>query len=64
MKGAILKDLGHHEEALIALSQALELDPNNPDLYEDLGDVLDWLGRDEEADQAFSSARELNWTDR
>jgi serine/threonine protein kinase/Flp pilus assembly protein TadD len=54
--GYLNQRTGAYEEALRALNRAIELDPDNVEAYQHLGQVYDLLGRTEEAEQAFRSA--------
>lgn len=52
--------LGHFEESLRLLKQALELDPLNPGAHMNHGWVLLWTGRLTEARDAFHRVQELS----
>ena len=51
---------GKIEEALTHYTEALELDPQSPELHTDFGLVLVQQGRLEEAAEHFSEALKLN----
>jgi tetratricopeptide (TPR) repeat protein len=55
-----LARLDCHEEAVAALSQAIELEPENVDSYGKRGSSLQELGRHDEALASFERARELD----
>ena len=48
-----------HEEAITSYNQALELNPNYPEVHYNIGIVLDELGRYEEAIKSYNSAIKL-----
>ena len=54
--GYLLQRTGDYEAALRPLRRATELDPNNVEAYQHLGQVYDLLGRSAEAEQALRSA--------
>ena len=51
--------LGNYEQAIQAYEQAAELSPDHPTTLLNLGDSLQAMGRDEEAEQAFRRALSL-----
>lgn len=59
-EGSALYDLKHYEEALTAYDQAIHLNPNNADAYNNKGYILDVLERHEEALAAYEQAILLN----
>ena len=63
-KGSVLYNLGKYDEALVALEEAISLDPKDATARNNKGFALKALGRNTEADAAFARANELegNWT--
>ena len=59
-KGAAYMAAGFYKKALLCFTLAADANPNEPNLWNDRGIVLDILGRYEEALQAFDTAIELN----
>jgi len=55
-------NLGRDEEALAALEEAIDLDPENGYTWYLKGDLLQNLGREDEARAAFARAEELGFT--
>jgi len=58
-KGDILKKIGRYEEAIKAYDKAIEIYPNNSYALESKGLALEALGRNSEANAAFSEAKML-----
>jgi tetratricopeptide (TPR) repeat protein len=54
--GTILSNLGRHEEALVCYLRAIEIEPENPDLWNNRGSALHQLGRYQEAQESYSWA--------
>ena len=52
--------LGKNEEALANYKKAIELDPNNPSLFTNMGVVLSKLGKTDESQEAFKKSAALN----
>src|ERR1041384_6964236 len=65
LRGEALRYIGHYQEALSDIEQALRLRPDNPFLLGWQGDLLNLSGRYEEAikvlKQAIALAPELDW---
>ena len=59
-KGVTLAELRKHEEALKAYQKAIELNPKDPDAWNNKGATLAELGKHEEALKAYQKAIELN----
>ena len=58
--GFLLKTLKRYEEAESAYRKTIEINPEGPDAYSNLGSLLDILKRDNEGEDAFRKAIELN----
>jgi tetratricopeptide (TPR) repeat protein len=58
--GTALRHLGRREEALKAIDKAVQLKPEDPDLWKSLGDVLVELERPADALLSFQHALKLN----
>ena len=58
--GAALQKQGRHEEALKALDKAVQLQPDNADLWKNLGEALIALARLDEAILSFQHALKLD----
>ncbi|HSR52310.1 MAG TPA: tetratricopeptide repeat protein [Acidobacteriota bacterium] len=58
--GNTLGALGRHAEAVAQYNRALELDPDQPEVWKNLGSSLHDLGQHEEEMAAFDRALELN----
>jgi Flp pilus assembly protein TadD len=58
-QGVSLARKGHWKKALAAYKESLRLDPNNAQIYMNLGFVYYELGYDREAQQAFDKAAKL-----
>lgn len=58
-RALVLERNGHHAQAADAYSEAVRLDPGDPEIQARLGLVLRELGRDDEANRAFLSALRL-----
>jgi len=59
--GSCLSDLERYEEALAAFEQAIRVDPNAPGYYVCKAEVLERLGRRNEAQQFYEKARQLGY---
>jgi Flp pilus assembly protein TadD len=57
--GRVLSASTRHQEALPALEQASQLDPNNKQVWKTLGQALAAVGRTEEAQEALTRFREM-----
>mgnify|MGYP000191387396 FL=1 len=55
---------GNFEDALSFFEQALLLDPNNPDLWNQKGVTLRSLGRYDEASECYNKSLQLDPRDR
>ncbi len=55
-------NLGKDDEALKAFEKAIEIDPNYAKAWCNKGTDLGHLGRNTEADAAFTKAKELGYT--
>lgn len=55
---------GNYEDALSFFDQALLLEPENPDLWNQKGIVLRSLGRYEEASECYNKSLQLDPRDR
>ncbi len=62
-KGDALMDLGRYEDALAAYEKATVVDPAFPRPWYKKGQALKALGRESEADDAFTKAREMGYVD-
>lgn len=58
-KGVALAGLGRYEEALEYIERAIVLDPTVADVWFHKGDVLKAVGRDDDAEAAYATARAL-----
>jgi serine/threonine protein kinase len=58
-KGITLLELNENEKALAALTQAEQLNSKDPYLWETKGEVLENLGRNREAQEAYAKADEI-----
>ena len=61
-KGHALNNLRRYEEALVALKQAIRLDPKDADAYNEKYFALSGLGKKKEANQAHKKARQLGYS--
>jgi tetratricopeptide (TPR) repeat protein len=59
-KGGILMKLGRYQEAIDSLEKALNIDPQNPTLWELKAEALKELGRMNESNEASAKADELS----
>lgn len=57
--GAALGILGKLEDAVVALDRAIEINPNDPDVWYNKSNALRLLGRTREAYEAQVKAKEL-----
>ena len=55
----MLDEQKRYEKAIVKYQKAIELDPKYALAYNNLGSVLDKLGRHSEAQQKYAKAREL-----
>jgi Flp pilus assembly protein TadD len=58
-KGDALGESGKYDEALQAFNEAIRLDPQNADAWNDKGYALELLNKTTEADVAYAKANEL-----
>ena len=58
-----LARLGKYDEAIKAYDEAIRLDPNLTGTWNNKGNVLEAMGRTNEADAAFARAKELEATE-
>lgn len=61
-KGEILNRLQRYEEALVALEQTILLEPKWAKVHYNRGCAFEYLGRLEEAQQAYDKAKELGFS--
>ena len=59
--GNVLSKLKNYNEALAAYQQAIDFDNTFASAYLGMGQVLDNLGRNKEAQQAYSKAEQLGF---
>ena len=59
-RGVALQDKEKHEEAITCYDNAIKLNPKNLAAYNGKGNSLRKLGRDEDAEQCFAKAKELD----
>ena len=52
-------ELDEHDDAIKNYDKAIELDPNDPDPWNNKGELLDELGKEEEANKCFDKVDEL-----
>ena len=58
--GTVLLKQGRREDALAVFNKAVQLKPDNADLWRNLGDVQSGIGRSVDAVQSFQQALKLN----
>lgn len=63
-QSAALYVQGKYDEAIKAYDEAIRLDPNDADAWNNKGLVLEYFGRTAEANTAFAKAKELGYTSR
>ena len=56
---AHLDGFGQRDEALAAFTRAIEIAPNTPMFWDNQGEALEKLGRDDEAKVCYDRAQEL-----
>jgi tetratricopeptide (TPR) repeat protein len=61
--GYSLNQLGHHDEAIPYLRHAIEIDPDRPNAYKNLGLAMEAMGRFAEAAGLFIAATQANAAD-
>lgn len=62
-KGVLLSSmLKRHNEAIEAFDKALQINSKDPRIWQSKGDALKALGRNSEADTAYTKAKELGYT--
>ena len=60
-EGIALYGFKQYEEAIAAYDQAIRLNPNYADAYNNKGLALDQFGRKREAQQAYEKAKQLGY---
>jgi tetratricopeptide (TPR) repeat protein len=55
-RGRALQEMGEYQEALTSFKHALEIDPGRKEVWEDIGGVLDTIGKHEEAKICYKKA--------
>jgi adenylate cyclase len=60
LRADILADWGRHDEALVALDQALKLAPNVAEVHAGAARVYNYIGRPEDAEQSIRTAMRLD----
>lgn len=61
-KGYVLSELKRYQEALAVCEQAIRLNPNNANAYQNKGNALNGLNRKGEAELAYEKARQLGFS--
>jgi tetratricopeptide (TPR) repeat protein len=57
LKGRALQELSRYQEALTAFKQALEIEPGRKEIWNDIGGILEKIGKHEEAQICYEKAR-------
>jgi Tfp pilus assembly protein PilF len=57
--GKILVNRKQYSDALVVLSQAVKLDPSQPDAHFRMGHVYQLMGNEPQAEKEFAAVREL-----
>jgi Flp pilus assembly protein TadD len=56
-RGRSLHQAGNNQDALSSFKRALEIDPSHKEIWNDIGAILDQLGKHEEARICYSKAK-------
>jgi len=56
-KGRALQEMGMFQDALTSFKHALELEPGRREVWNDIGDILEKIGKHEEAQICYEKAR-------
>ena len=56
-RGRSLHHAGNYQEALSSFKHALELDPSKKEVWNDIGAILEKLGKSEESKICYSKAK-------
>jgi tetratricopeptide (TPR) repeat protein len=56
-KGRALQHAGIYQEALASYKRALELDPAQKSIWQEIGEILEKLGKHEEAQICYAKAK-------
>jgi tetratricopeptide (TPR) repeat protein len=57
LKGRALQELSRYQEALTSFKQALEIEPGRKEIWNDIGEILEKIGKHEEAKICYEKAR-------
>jgi superkiller protein 3 len=55
--GRSLQELGRYQEALTSFKRALEIEPGRKEIWNDIGEILEKIGKLEEAKICYEKAR-------
>jgi serine/threonine protein kinase len=58
-KSLVLLDLGRNNEALVAIDEAKNLEPQDPDVWDIRGDIFKELGNTKEANNSYNTSQKL-----
>ena len=56
-KGRALQELEKYQEALTAFKRSIEIDPSRKEVWNDIGAILDHIGKHEEAQICYGKGR-------